>query len=129
LVSRPLADLPPWLGVDLGRLIVASGEQAPGVQRNGHDQVGVGDQLGRRPRQPAGEQGAQLRPVGVLELQDQVLGSVVIEAGRPRPVEQVRPRQAGDAAGAEADIVSEGRAAAVAGGLLQKRDALPGSGG
>ena len=76
--------------------------------------------------QPPREDAGQVGPIGVLELEDQVPGVFIVEAGGARMVERGRPVQAGLASRARTQVIVERRPAAIAGGRLDEGDASPG---
>jgi hypothetical protein len=69
-----------------GRLVEASPPQPRGVVRHRHDEIGVGEQLGPRLVEPAGEQGQSLMPIAIFEALDKLAHGVRIARRCPRAV-------------------------------------------
>jgi len=69
-----------------GRLVEAPRPKPRAVERNRHDDVGVGEQLGTCRRHPSPEQRHPLMAIPIFEALDQVTHGRGIARGGPRPV-------------------------------------------
>ena len=68
---------PAWRAARLGqepRLVVAAGKEPGPMEGHRRHQIGLGQELGPRPGQPAAEGGRQIGPVGMLEGEQQGRG-------------------------------------------------------
>jgi hypothetical protein len=114
-----------------GRAISAAWLKRLRSNRQGRrdDSLDVRQQIGSGAGDPAREQARKIGAVGVLELEDQVAGVLVVEASGARMVEGRPAALAGRAACAGTKIVVERRAAAIAERRLDKHDPSPSLGG
>ena len=107
------------------RLVVAApGETGP-MQRDRSDQIGLGEQLRSRHRQPAGEARGGVQPIGVLEAEQDRSAVLVIAQRRARPRHDGRRGGAGHAALRRIGREFERRAAAHADRRGDPADAPP----
>lgn len=67
------------------------------MQRDGHDEVGVGKHVPPRRRHPARQQGEAVAPALMLERENEIAGDLPVDESGARPVVDGGPRDAGAA--------------------------------
>ncbi len=110
------------------RLIVAARQQPAPMQRYGHDEVGIAQEIGAGPRHPVTAGPGDVGAVAVLERQHQTAAAGVVGQGRAGAAKLRRPGEAAGAMRAFAEILGERIAAARAVRGRYEGEALPAAG-
>lgn len=96
------------------------------MEWNGHNRIGLTEEITRRTADPTGKKGSQINAVGMLELQNQVPRGLIIEACSPGSTEGSRFGHAGGAPDTYTLTKLKRRSAAMADGVVEKSDLVPG---
>ncbi len=95
------------------------------MQGHGHDTLGLADKVAPSPGQPARKGRRRVRPVAVLEGQDQAPAGVVIDDRRAGPLKDRPPPAAGAAKRSLAQGIFEGKTAGGTLGRAQEDHPVP----